>query len=177
MQRNPHAQSGRFNPRILAALGFCSVGTALAVLSLAGTTDQSSLGVSIRQGDVVVPSEFRGNVRNLPQTISDAQRKSFIRPLELEPPPTGAKQLLPGAPSAAPSTVTAGAMALAAIATPLTSPPPPIGTTSVSISGASSRISTPTVAAPAITSASLYGEMNVAPVSAAYFFARRSASS
>src|SRR5437660_3240009 len=106
MQRNPPAQSGRFNPRILAALGVCSVGTALAVLSLAGTTDQSSLGVSIRQGDVVVPSEFRGNVRNLPQTISDAQRKSFIRPLELEPPPTGAKQLLPGAPSAAPSTVT-----------------------------------------------------------------------
>jgi len=47
---------------------------------------------------------------------------------------------------------------------PLISPPPPIGTTSVFSSGSSSNISEATVAAPAITSASLYGEMNSAPV-------------
>src|SRR5438552_4887909 len=108
MRRNPQSQSGRFNPHIMAALGFCSVGAALAVLSLAGTTDQPSLAFNIRQGDGVVPSQFRGDVRNLPQTISDGQRKDFIRPLELEPPPIGMKQLLPGAPSAAPSTVVTG---------------------------------------------------------------------
>ncbi len=42
---------------------------------------------------------------------------------------------------------------------PAMSPPPPIGTTIVSTSGQSSRISTPTVAWPAITSGSLYGGM------------------
>src|SRR5438132_6425724 len=108
MLSNSQSQSGRFDPRIMAALGFCSVGAALAVLSLAGTADQSSLGFNIRPGDLVVPSQFRGDVRNLPQTISDAQRKDFVRPLELEPPPIGTKQLLPGATSAAPSTVATG---------------------------------------------------------------------
>jgi len=47
----------------------------------------------------------------------------------------------------------------------------------VSTAGSSSNISTATVAAPAITSASLYGEMNSAPVSRANVFAIRSASS
>src|SRR5436853_339410 len=108
MRSNPQSQSGRLNPRIMAAFGFCAVGAALAVLSLAGTTEQPSLGFNIRRGDVVGPSQFRDDVRNLPQTISDAQRKDFIRPLELEPPPIGMKQLLPGAPSAEPSTVTSG---------------------------------------------------------------------
>ena len=71
----------------------------------------------------------------------------------------------------------AGATAVAATATPLISPPPPIGTTSVSISGTSSNISVATVAAPAITSSSLYGEMNVPPSFDANSFACFSASS
>ena len=68
-------------------------------------------------------------------------------------------------------------IALAATAIPLISPPPPIGTTSVSTAGASSTISRATVAAPAITSASLYGETNSAACVAANAFAIRSASS
>src|SRR5437660_4349784 len=108
MLSNSQSQSGRFDPRIMAALGFCSVGAALAVLRLAGTTDQLALRFNMRQGDVVVPSQFLDDVSNLPQTIREAQRKSFVRPLELEPPPIGTKQLLPGATSAAPSTVATG---------------------------------------------------------------------
>ena len=74
-------------------------------------------------------------------------------------------------------TVHAGEIALATIAIPLTSPAPPIGTRSTSVAGASSKISSATVAAPAMTSGSLYGEMNSAPLSAANAFAMRSAAS
>jgi hypothetical protein len=69
----------------------------------------------------------------------------------------------------------ASAMVLTVAPTPLINPPPPMGTTTASVSGASSTISRPTVAAPAMTSASLYAEMNAAPVPAANCFARRSA--
>ena len=48
-----------------------------------------------------------------------------------------------------------GLIALATVATPLINPPPPIGTTTASSAGSSSNISEATVAAPAITSASL----------------------
>jgi hypothetical protein len=58
---------------------------------------------------------------------------------------------------------------------PLINPPPPIGAITTSVSGASSKISSAMVAAPAMTSTSLYGEMNAAPVSAANCFARSSA--
>ena len=76
-----------------------------------------------------------------------------------------------------PFTAIAELIALAAAATPLMRPPPPIGTITVSVAGASSAISSQIVAAPAITLASLYGEMNSAPVSAANAFARCSAAS
>jgi hypothetical protein len=66
---------------------------------------------------------------------------------------------------------------LATDAIPLISPAPPTGTTKTSTSGASSKISRAIVAAPAMTSRSLYGEMNSAPVSRAYASASRSASS
>jgi hypothetical protein len=65
----------------------------------------------------------------------------------------------------------------AAAATPLISPPPPIGTSNMSVAGASSKISSATVAAPAMTSGSLYAEMNSAPVTTANSFAIRSAAS
>jgi len=54
-----------------------------------------------------------------------------------------------------PITSLRASMALATVATPLINPPPPIGTTSVSVPAASSKISSATVAAPAMTSASL----------------------
>src|SRR6266849_10405800 len=100
MRKHPHSQSGRSSPRIFAAIGLCLVGAWLAMLSLAApTSGVSSSAANFRKGEPVVPSEFRGDVRNLPQQITPAQRKRFIRPLELEAPSFGTKQLLPGAAS------------------------------------------------------------------------------
>src|SRR5437899_4249344 len=97
MRKHPHSQSGRSSPRIFAAIGLCLVGAWLAMLSLAApTSGVSSSAANFRKGEPVVPSEFRGDLRNLPQTITPAQRKRFIRPLELDYPVTAIKQDLPG---------------------------------------------------------------------------------
>jgi hypothetical protein len=97
MRKHPHSQSGRFSPRIFAAFGLCLVGAWLAMLSLAApTSGVSSSAANFRKGEPVVPSEFRGDLRNLPQTITPAQRKRFIRPLELDYPVPAIKQVLPG---------------------------------------------------------------------------------
>src|SRR2546425_9726060 len=45
---------------------------------------QPSATVQISKGKRVVPSEFRGDVRKLRQRITQAERKLFHRPLELE---------------------------------------------------------------------------------------------
>src|SRR6266481_5070688 len=97
MRKHPHSQSGRSSPRIFAAIGLCLVGAWLAMLSLAApTSGVSSSAANFRKGEPVVPSEFRGDLRNLPQTITPAQRKRFIRPLELDYPVPAIKQVLPG---------------------------------------------------------------------------------
>src|SRR5438876_3730756 len=120
MRRNSDTQSGRVNPRVAAAAVLCLAGTCLGMLSLAGPANQNPVAVNVSGGPTVIPSEFRGDVRSLPQQISPAQRKEFIRPLELEAPPFGPKQLLPGADSfQAPSPVLAGP--LAPMPTPITS--------------------------------------------------------
>src|SRR5438093_1342946 len=99
MRRNRQPQSGRFNPRIAAAVVLCLTGASLGMLSFAGPAAQAPVAGNVSKGPTVVPSEFRGDVRNLPQQITPAQRKRFIRPLELEAPSFGTKQLLPGAAS------------------------------------------------------------------------------
>src|SRR5229473_6756678 len=106
MRKHPHSQSRRFSPRIFAAFGLCLVGAWLAMLSLAApTSGVSSSAANFRKGEPVVPSEFRGDLRNLPQTITPAQRKRFIRPLELDYPVPAIKQVLPGGSLEAPTSV------------------------------------------------------------------------
>ncbi|HEV2047580.1 MAG TPA: hypothetical protein VGQ95_13415, partial [Chthoniobacterales bacterium] len=98
MRKNPHSQSGGFNPRVFLAFIFFSIGASLAVLSFAAPIPKPvSSQAQFRKGDPVFPSEFRGDVRNLPQYITPAQRKLFIRPLELDIPRPATKQVLPGA--------------------------------------------------------------------------------
>src|ERR1700694_1482415 len=98
MRKNPHSQSGGFNPRVFLAFILCSIGASLAVLSFAAPIPKPvSSQAQFRKGDPVFPSEFRGDVRNLPQYIAPAQRKLFIRPLELDIPRPATKQVLPGA--------------------------------------------------------------------------------
>ena len=53
--------------------------------------------VQITAGVPVVPSEFRGDVRDLPQSITPAERKLFHPPLELDSDPPRNKKPLPGA--------------------------------------------------------------------------------
>src|ERR1700730_2965372 len=105
MRKNPHSQSGGFNPRLFLAFILCSSGALLAMLSFAAPVPKPSSGqMEIRQGELIFPSEFRGDVRNLPQYITPAQRKLFIRPLERDIPLPATKQVLPGASLAAPTT-------------------------------------------------------------------------
>src|SRR5436190_14514264 len=67
--------------------------TAIAISLLVGAmlsdrlTAQSPSGdsnVEISAGEAVVPSEFVGDVRDLPQVITPEERKLFHPPLELE---------------------------------------------------------------------------------------------
>ena len=76
-----------------------------------------------------------------------------------------------------PTTRTSGRSALTATATPEISPPPPMATTIVATSGHCSRISSPTVPCPAITSRWSNGWISTAPVRAANSRAATSASS
>src|SRR6266513_557491 len=113
MRKHRHPKSGRYRSRLFAAVGLCLIGTWLAMLSLAAPSSSFSASAgNFRAGEPVVASEFRGDVRNLPQTITQAQRKAFIRPLELDYPVPGIKQVLPGGSivgqSLAPSLATAG---------------------------------------------------------------------
>lgn len=70
-----------------------------------------SLKVEISKPESVYPAEFIGDVRNLPQRISEEERLRFRPDLELEGPPIGPKTPMPGAqPKAeAPATPTPGA--------------------------------------------------------------------
>src|SRR5438445_2112557 len=102
MRKNHQPQSGRFNPRIAAALVLGLAGTCLAMLSFAAPSTQAPVAGIASAGPTVIPSEFSGDVRSLPQTITDAERESFSGRPELERPPLGAKQVLPGTTSLAP---------------------------------------------------------------------------
>src|SRR6266446_3283624 len=107
MRKHPHSQSRRFSPRIFAAIGLCLIGTWLAMLSLAAPMP-ASFQPEIREGERVRPSEFRGDVRNLPKDVSSAQRNTFSRrPLEHDLPVPATKQVLPGVqPTTASTTAT-----------------------------------------------------------------------
>src|SRR2546421_9955932 len=106
MQKNLQSESGRFNPRIAAAAALCLIGTSLGMLSFAQSTQSSSpapvAGVA-SAGPTVIPSEFNGDVRNLTQAITDADRQAFLLRPEFEGPEIGMKQLLPGARAEVPS--------------------------------------------------------------------------
>jgi hypothetical protein len=92
-----HSESGRFNPRIFLAFVLCSLSALLAMLSFAAPM-AASFQPEIREGERVRPSEFRGDVRNLPQNVSSVQRNTFSRrPLEHDLPVPATKQVLPGA--------------------------------------------------------------------------------
>src|SRR5438552_2024292 len=96
MRRRPHSHFRRSSPRVFAAIGFCLVGEWLAMLSLAAPMP-ASFQPEIREGERVRPSEFRGDVRNLPKDVSSAQRNTFSRrPLEHDLPVPATKQVLPG---------------------------------------------------------------------------------
>ena len=43
MRKNPSSESGLFNPRVLIALSFCSVGVLLAMFSFAATPSSGTL--------------------------------------------------------------------------------------------------------------------------------------
>jgi len=106
MQKNSQTESGRFNPRIAAAVVLCLIGTSLGMLSFAQSTQSSSqapvAGVA-SAGLTVIPSEFNGDVRNLTQAITDADRQNFLLRPEFEGPKIGMKQMLPGARAEVPS--------------------------------------------------------------------------
>src|SRR5438105_286416 len=96
MRKNPHSQSGVFTPRILLAAILCSSGVCLAMLSFAAPMP-ASFQPEIREGERVRPSEFRGDVRNLPQYVTSVQRNTFSRrPREHDLPVPATKQVLPG---------------------------------------------------------------------------------
>src|SRR2546423_6233642 len=121
MRKQQHSRSGRLHSRIFAAVCLCLIGAWLAMLSFAASSSSfSSSAGNFSRGEPVVPSEFRGDVRNLPQVITEAQRKAFIRPLELDYPRPAIKQVLPGA-SLGPQTLTQSTAAIAPSA-PMPSP-------------------------------------------------------
>src|SRR5437667_7440397 len=96
MRKHPHSQFRRSGPRVFAAIGLCLVGAWLAMLSLAAPMP-ASFQPEIREGERVRASEFRGDVRNLPQSVSSVQRDTFSRrPREHDLPVPATKQVLPG---------------------------------------------------------------------------------
>ena len=104
MQRNSQPESGRFSPRVALATVFCLIGISLAMLSFAAPTSSSTAPVAgtVSAGPIIIKSEFNGDLRSLPQTITDAERLGFLRP-EFEAPDFGPKQLLAGARTEVPS--------------------------------------------------------------------------
>src|SRR6267142_1036872 len=104
MEKKSVSQSAFFNPRVFLAFLLCFVGALLAMFSFAAPPPEAGQP-QIRRGKPVVPSEFRGDVRDLPQSISPEERMLFIRPLELDIPLPGTKQVLPGALPEAPTQV------------------------------------------------------------------------
>lgn len=100
------------SPCLFAAFGLCVIAILLGMLSFAAQSTGSASAAHFKAGEPVAASEFSGDLRDLPQTITEAERKTFIRPLELDYPRPAIKTVLPGASSAAPSSVgTAAPMA------------------------------------------------------------------
>ena len=116
MRKNPQPQSGRFNPRIAAALVLGLAGTCLAVLSFAAPATQAPVAGIASAGPTVIPSEFSGDVRDLPQTVTAMERNAFNSRPEFERPDFGPKPILPGASLETPSPD------VSAISAPMASP-------------------------------------------------------
>ncbi len=89
--------------------------------SIALQNPPSSIQAEISAPATVVPAEFRGDLRNLPQRITPEERKLFARPFELEVEPSKNKQALPGAKPA--------------VLTPLVGPLAPMPNPTVSFNG------------------------------------------
>src|ERR1700736_2649088 len=105
MRKYFHSKTGSFNPRIFLAFILCLTSALLAMLSF-GAPSSASFQPEIREGERVRPSEFRGDVKNLPSYVTSAQRDTFSRrPAEHDIPVPATKQVLPGA-RLAPSSAT-----------------------------------------------------------------------
>src|SRR6202011_109077 len=96
MRKYFHSKTGSFNPRIFLAFILCLTSALLAMLSF-GAPSSASFQPEIREGERVRPSEFRGDVRDLPRYVASAQRDTFSRrPREHDLPVPATKQILPG---------------------------------------------------------------------------------
>src|ERR1700736_3868792 len=105
MRKYFHSKTGSFNPRIFLAFILCLTSALLAMLSF-GAPSSAFFQPEIREGERVRPSEFRGDVKNLPSYVTSAQRDTFSRrPPEHDLPVPATKQVLPGA-RLAPSSAT-----------------------------------------------------------------------
>src|SRR5260370_35028340 len=103
MQRNSQPELGRYSPRTASAVALCLVGTGLAMLSFAAPATQAPIAGIATQGPMVIPSEFNGDVKDLPQTVTDIERNAFNSRPEFERPDFGPKPILPGASLETPS--------------------------------------------------------------------------
>ena len=78
-----------------------STATTPGVVGKSSTPRQDPPGgiqAEISAPPLIVPSEFRGDLKNLPQSITPQERARFVGPPELEGPRPKNKQPLPGAP-------------------------------------------------------------------------------
>ena len=81
----------------LTVIGIILFVGALISNQLSAQPPSGELRIEISAGKPVVPSEFVGDVRNLPQVITPAERKLFHPPMELEFDLPRHKKPLPGA--------------------------------------------------------------------------------
>jgi hypothetical protein len=139
MKKNLGAEAGGFDPRIFFAFLFCATGLGLAMLGFgAPPPAPSSRAALIRKGEIVIPSQFLGDLRKLPQSISPEERKLSVRSLlEFEGPLHWTPRILP---EVRPESVTQAQGTLAPMPTPAisfdgmnfnsngdTHPPDPVG--------------------------------------------------
>src|SRR5204863_5874541 len=91
---------------LLKPLFLCLIAVSVAFLMVGAFSEQlpakqqpssGDLNVKISAGEAIAPSEFVGDVRDLPQVITPEERKRFHAPLELEFEVAGQKKSLPWA--------------------------------------------------------------------------------
>src|SRR5436305_2104983 len=76
---NPHREDGGFDARIVLGFVLCTLGVALAMLGLAAPLPAPPFHPTvIRKGEVVVPSQFVGDLRKLPQSVAAEETRLSI---------------------------------------------------------------------------------------------------